>query len=375
MSAPQPFPDRSRELAGLVGQPTGPLAVAPDPVNQPMIRHWVEAMGDRNPVYVSQQAAREAGFDGVIAPPTMLQAWVMRGLEATLASEEARQGPPPDRAGAHEVMMALFDEEGMTSVVATDCEQEYHRPLRLGERLAARSTIEEISPVKQTALGAGRFATTLSEFLAVPDHPVGTASLEELARQGEPVATMRFRILKYRPRLCSPEGTAQGASPEAGPGSPVPGDQPHPPTPGERPRRPRPAITQDNAFFFEGTRAGQILIQRCTGCGTLRHPPLPACARCRSTAWDTVVASGRGTLFSYVVVHHPQVPAFDYPLAIGLVELDEGTRLVADLAAPEGFAWQIGTAVQASMETFDEELTLPVFHPLGGPGDGAVEGT
>ena len=52
--------------------------------------------------------------------------------------------------------------------------------------------------------------------------------------------------------------------------------------------RPRPAITQDNAFWFEGARAHTLLIQHCTSCGTLRHPPLPACGDCRSLEWDTV---------------------------------------------------------------------------------------
>ena len=55
-----------------------------------MIRHWVEAMGDHNPVYVSDEAARAAGYDELIAPPTMLQAWIMRGLRASHAD---RGGP------------------------------------------------------------------------------------------------------------------------------------------------------------------------------------------------------------------------------------------------------------------------------------------
>ena len=58
-----------------------------------MIRHWVEAMGDDDPVYVADEAARAAGLPGVIAPPTMLQAWIMRGLRATLPREAARAGP------------------------------------------------------------------------------------------------------------------------------------------------------------------------------------------------------------------------------------------------------------------------------------------
>jgi uncharacterized OB-fold protein len=77
-------------------------------------------------------------------------------------------------------------------------------------------------------------------------------------------------------------------------------------------------------------------------------------------------SSGRGTIYSYVVNHHPQVPAFDYPLVIALVELEEGTRLVANVSgiAPDHVV--IGTPVQARFETFDDELTLPVFHPVDG---------
>jgi uncharacterized OB-fold protein len=127
--------------------------------------------------------------------------------------------------------------------------------------------------------------------------------------------------------------------------------------------RPRPAVTEDTAFFFEGARRGCLLIQRCTSCGTLRHPPRPACAVCRSFDWDTVTASGRGTVYSYVVVHHPQVPAFDYPLPIALVELEEGTRLVADLLGTAPDAVRIGMPVVVDFVAVDEELTLPMFRP------------
>jgi uncharacterized OB-fold protein len=127
-------------------------------------------------------------------------------------------------------------------------------------------------------------------------------------------------------------------------------------------RRPRPAVTEDTAFFFEGARRG-ALIQRCSSCGTLRHPPRPACAVCRSFDWDTVTASGRGTVYSYVVVHHPQVPAFDYPLPIALVELEEGTRLVADLLGVAPDAVRIGMPVVVDFVAVDDELTLPMFRP------------
>ena len=337
-----PFPDHSADLAPLVGQTAGSPSLAPDAVNVPMIRHWVEAMGDHNPVYVSDEAARAAGYDELIAPPTMLQAWIMRGLRLTLLTEEARAQGAEQGSGPNEKMMSLLDDEGLTSVVATNCEQQYGRPLVVGDRLLVRSVIEAISDPKRTGLGTGRFITTRLDYVAVPDAdvpvwPVSGEEVQALYDGGEPVATMRFRILKYLP-------PAKKAA---------------------RPPRPRPAITQDNAFWFEGARAHTLLIQHCTSCGTLRHPPLPACGVCGSLEWDSVESSGRGTLYSYVVVHYPQVPSFEYPLPIGLIELEEGTRLVANLEGMDNGAIEIGMHLQAEFVDFDEELSLPVFVPAG----------
>lgn len=350
------FPDHSTRLAPLAGQPAGPPQLAPSPVNEPMILHWVEAMGDHNPVYRSDEAARAAGLDRPIAPPAMLQAWTMRGLRATLETGSAAAGP-------HEVMMALLDDEGMTSVVATNCDQEYRRQLVPGDRLVASSVIESISPPKKTALGTGRFVTTRTDFVAVPDQSVGDdPDVVALAASGEPVATMRFRILKFRPEV---PVSAIRSSPRTGepPGEPRADPEPRPAGEVRRVRRPRPAITDDIAFWFDGARRHRLLIQRCRGCGELRHPPLPSCPRCRSFEWDTVEASGSGTLFSFVVVHYPEVPGFDYPLPIGLIELEEGTRLVAGLDGIEPSAWEIGMAVVAGFVDYDDELTLPVFRP------------
>ena len=103
------FPDHSHELEGLVGQPTGKPQLSPHAVNAPMIRHWVEAMGDTNPVYVSDQAARAYGFDGVVAPPTMLQAWIMQGLRATQLSDGAGTADPEEGAEPYDVVMGLLE--------------------------------------------------------------------------------------------------------------------------------------------------------------------------------------------------------------------------------------------------------------------------
>ncbi len=330
MSAADALDER---LQSFVGKSSGPPMRGPDPVNQAMIRHWVEAMGDVDPVYVDDAAAREAGFPGVIAPPTMLQAWTMRGLRASQQSDRARAAgrTPADSPG--DQLSALLDEAGFTSVVATNCDQHYERPLVPGDHLEVSSVIEAVSGEKKTGLGLGHFITNRHEYRD---------------QRGELVATMRFRILKFKPGT----GTARPAE-----------------KPAARPLRPRPTLTQDNAFFFEGAKRHQLLIQRCTACGTLRHPPRPSCARCRSFEWDTLEASGRGTIYSFVVNHYPQVPAFDYPLVVALVELEEGTRLVANVSGITRDTAEIGMAVEAGFEDFDDDLSLPVFHPAGGTPD------
>lgn len=137
------------------------------------------------------------------------------------------------------------------------------------------------------------------------------------------------------------------------------------------PLRPRPAISRDIAFFFEGAREGKLLIQRCEGCGTLRHPPLPACSQCRSMAWDAVEACGRGTVFSFVVTHYPQVPGFEYPLVVALVELEEGTRIVANVDGVDPADVTVGMPVVARIVAFDDELSLPVFSPAPAAAAGA----
>jgi len=313
-----------QRLQALVGKPTGPKVTAPDLVNLPMIHHWVEAMGDFNPVYVDDAAARKEGFDGIIAPPTMLQAWIMRGLRTSLEMDRARVSGEARGDSPNDQLMAMLDDAGFTSVVATNCDQHYERPLVPGDQLQVTSVIDSVSGEKTTGLGVGHFVTTRSEYTD---------------QNGDPVATMLFRILKFRPREKAPE-------------------------PKVRPRRPRPALTQDNRFFFEGAKEHKLLIQRCSNCGTLRHPPRPACATCQSFEWDALTASGRGTIYSFTVNHYPQVPAFDYPLVVALVELEEGTRLVANVAGitPETVA--IGMPVIATFEAFDDDLTLPVFRPV-----------
>ncbi|ORB70585.1 Zn-ribbon domain-containing OB-fold protein [Mycobacterium scrofulaceum] len=126
-----------------------------------------------------------------------------------------------------------------------------------------------------------------------------------------------------------------------------------------------PAITKDTEFFWNGLRDNKLLIQRCAGCGRLRHPPRPMCPHCRSLDWDTVESSGRGTVYSYVMPHEPKFPFFEYPYVVVLVELEEGVRLVSNLTGIEPADVRTGTPVEVYYQSFDDDLVLHQFRPAG----------
>lgn len=126
-------------------------------------------------------------------------------------------------------------------------------------------------------------------------------------------------------------------------------------------------VTGDNEFFFTAAREGRLEIQRCGNCQTLRHPPAPACPRCRCFDWDTVESTRRGTLHSYTVIHHPKDPAFDYPLAVGLVDLEEGTRLVADISGIPHEELEFGMELEVGFAEHAHGAVLPQLRrPSGG---------
>jgi 3-oxo-4,17-pregnadiene-20-carboxyl-CoA hydratase alpha subunit len=130
--------------------------------------------------------------------------------------------------------------------------------------------------------------------------------------------------------------------------------------------RPRPVITADTEFYWAGAREHRLLIQRCGACSALRHPPTPMCPQCGSLDWDTVTASGHGSLLSYTVVHAPVVAPFLVPYVVGVVELAEGTRVVAELVGVDPGDVSIGMALTLEFLEPDPELTLPVFRPAAG---------
>ena len=111
------------KLDALIGQPTGggsgKPTVAPDPVNQPMIRHWAYALGDMNPVYLDPEFAAKSRFGGIVSPPVMLQAWTM---PAPKIEGIAERGGVPIEMDASKNPASFIEEAGFTGIVATNSE-------------------------------------------------------------------------------------------------------------------------------------------------------------------------------------------------------------------------------------------------------------
>ncbi|MCW2732056.1 MAG: DNA-binding protein [Mycobacterium sp.] len=284
-------------------------------VNQPMIDHWTDALGDENPIYHDEAAAKAVGHPGVVAPPAMIQVWTMMGLGGVR--------PDDDPLGK---ILELFDDAGYIGVVATNCEQTYHRYLRQGEEVSVAAELTDVVGPKRTALGEAFFITQTITWT------VGD----------EDVAEMMWRIMKFIP-----------ADKEAAAPSSVPDDL-------DADAAMRPASSKDTKFFWDGVNAHELRIQKRPD-GSLQHPPVPALWLAKEEQTDYQVASGRGTVFSFVVHHAPKVPGRTLPFVIALIELEEGVRMLGELRNTDPAGVEIGMPVRAMYIDFPANDVGPAW--------------
>jgi uncharacterized OB-fold protein len=306
------------EIHAFVGRQVCPRQPARDSVNQAMIRHWAEAMGDCNPAYLDPDWAGASRRGGLIAPPAMLYVWNQQGISV------ATEGRAPDPQSE---LVELFNKHGFTGVLGTDVRQEYFKEAAPGDTVYMEMVIDSVSEQKATARGVGYFFETLATFTD---------------QRGETIGTQRFRVLKFVP---AQQPAAAGAANVAKP---------------TRIASPRGA---DNGWWWEACDEGRVLIQRCGDCGELRHPPRPMCGHCQSMSWDSVESGLAGEVLSFTQIHHPRVPGYQYPLVCAVIKLAEGTHLVANVVGCEPESVHIGMAVQGAVETLDEKIRLPQFYP------------
>lgn len=134
------------------------------------------------------------------------------------------------------------------------------------------------------------------------------------------------------------------------------------------PEKPRPTPTPVSQGFWDGTREGRLMLQRCGACGTIRHYPQPLCPRCQSMAVEWVEASGRGRVHSWTVAHHAYHPAFkgEVPYVLVTVDLEEGVRQMGRLEGdkPPGDSagrLRLGLPVRLFFEPAADGYGLPAF--------------
>jgi hypothetical protein len=309
------------EVRTYVGKQYGRV-YAWDKVNSPMIRQWCELMG------VNVQT----NTDGkVVAPPAMLQVWCMEG-------PVQNNYPPGSTTENPYEVLKLIESHGFSSTVAVNSELTFDRDVVEGEDLYYTTRLDSISEQKTTGLGTGYFVTLIMDYFSIK------------ARNGEDekVGQLMFRVFKFRPAQVHTPASAAGGTEAAIP----------------KIKRPAPGVSDDNRFFWEGVKQGKLLIQRCKSCGDLHHPPGPVCPKCQSFDWDTIESSGKGTVYSFVVMHYPEVPPFEYPNPVGLIELEEGVRLISQLIGVKPGDVKVGQKVQVEFVTFDGDLVLPQFRPV-----------
>ena len=292
--------------------------VARHPVNQPMIDHWLDAMGDKNPIYVDESRGQGGRPSRTVAPPAMIQVWTMMGLGGVR--------PDDDPLGK---ILELFDDAGYIGVVATNCEQTYHRYLRPGEEVSVAAELTDVVGPKRTALGEGFFITQKISWTVGDD-------------VDDTVAEMMWRIMKFRPAEPGHAGIGRARRPRRGHHDAARVVTGHEVLLGRRQR----------------TRAAHPEAGR-------RQPAAPAGARAlaadKEAPTDYVVASGKGTVFSFVVHHAPKVPGRTLPFVIALVELEEGVRMLGELRNTDPASVEIGMPVRAMYIDFPEGDSGPAW--------------
>ena len=129
--------------------------------------------------------------------------------------------------------------------------------------------------------------------------------------------------------------------------------------------KPLPAITEDGAPYWEYAKQHELRVQRCSSCGHLRFPPSNVCPKCLAEPNEWVRLSGRGKIYSFIVIHRPQHPAFqdDAPYNVAIVELEEGIRLHGNVVDCRNENLAVGLPVEVTFDHVKDDVVLPKFRP------------
>jgi uncharacterized OB-fold protein len=133
------------------------------------------------------------------------------------------------------------------------------------------------------------------------------------------------------------------------------------------PLGPRPIPGPDDTPYWAALERGELVLQRCTACDTVRHPPRPRCGECAAAEHHWEPASGLGRVHSFTIVRHPPHPklAGSVPYVVALIELDEGPRMISNVVGVEPDDVAIDQRVQVRFDQVAPGVVLPRFTPRG----------
>jgi uncharacterized protein len=130
--------------------------------------------------------------------------------------------------------------------------------------------------------------------------------------------------------------------------------------------RPIPVLDQLSDFYWHAAARGELVIQKCGGCGELRFPPALACLKCHSFDTTTIRSAGLGFVWAYSMPRRPVWPYLRPDAALAVVELDEGVRIPTNVTGADPAELRIGLRVEVWFEPVADDIALPMFRPVRG---------
>lgn len=129
--------------------------------------------------------------------------------------------------------------------------------------------------------------------------------------------------------------------------------------------RPVPKPDRDSAFYWAAVRRRELVFQQCSECGRFRFYPRSVCPSCLSEKFEWRNSLGRGTVYSFTVIHRAPTPAFRdrVPYVLALIDLPEGVRMMSNVIGCDPARVRIGMPVTVDFEEVSDEISLPVFRP------------
>ena len=137
--------------------------------------------------------------------------------------------------------------------------------------------------------------------------------------------------------------------------------------PSDRPAKPVPTPDEESQPFFDAAQRGVLMVRRCSSCGAFQAPVVESCPECLRDDLAWVEVSGRGTLFTFGVMHQNYHPGFtaELPYNVAVVELEEGPRLNTNVVGAPNEQLEVGMALEVTFEDAGEGVRLPKFRPAG----------